>query len=165
MISAQYVSDPRPSAKALRWEGVWCVGIEGRPAWVALAEAGKVGEDEPGEVGSGQTLAASSALRLCSKCKCPRLFWGCESHCELISGPTHACSAPPPPHPGALHSCSHLPLATPARTAESSSHFPHPHYPSTYLLPLLQVTPIHPFLSSLGPLLWIRVPTLCMTLW
>lgn len=41
---------------------------------MVLAEAGKVGEDEPGEVGSGQTLAASSALRLCSKCKCPRLF-------------------------------------------------------------------------------------------
>lgn len=41
---------------------------------MALAEAGKVREDELGQVGSGQTLAASSALRLYSKCKCLRLF-------------------------------------------------------------------------------------------
>lgn len=35
---------------------------ERRPAWVVVGEAGKVGEDEPGEVGSGCAFVASSAL-------------------------------------------------------------------------------------------------------
>lgn len=117
-------------------------------------EAGGAG-DERGGVGGGQSLVAPSALWGIRGCVLNADALGCSEavrpSVSFLLGPT--LTYPPrqeplpscPPHPLSYSSWTCRVVFNSAFSLTACSH------------PLLEVSQIHPFLSSPGPLLWAKV--------